>query len=378
MKIGLIADRIGLGTGGLETYERGLIQGLMRLDHQNHYQIFCRFRGAWGSKVPFPGNFAFTPVYPHSTWLRFILGLPLSLRQASLDLVHMCFAPPLIFPGPTVITVHDLYPFFCPNTLPQFIALRLRFLLSRGIKSAARIIAVSEVTKQDVVKIFGIDPQRIEVIHLGVDAHYQPGIGKCQIDSVLRRYGLPENYLLYVGRVEPRKNLSKLFEACRILKEGRKLSHKLVVVGKIEPWDKGSLALVRQMGLDNDIVFPGYVAEDDLPALYNGAAAFVFPSLFEGFGLPPLEAMACGVPVIASHIPTHAEILGEAALYFDPNDAEGMASTINQGLKDDDLRKELRAKGLSRAALFTWEETARRTLEVYRSVIGLGTGSSPQ
>ena len=378
MRIGLIADRIGLGTGGLETYERGLIQGLMRLDHQNHYQIFCRFREAWGSLASFPGNFAFTPVCPQSTWLRFILGLPLSLRQARLDLVHVCFAPPLISPGHTVITVHDLYPFHYHNSMPHSIALRLRFLLTRAIKSSARIIAVSEVTKQDLVKIFGIEQQRISVIHLGVDAHYQPGIGWRRIESVSRRYGLPENYLLYVGRVDPRKNLSKLFEACRILKEGRKLSHKLVVVGKIEPWGKGSLALVRQWGLEKDIILPGYVAAADLPAIYSGAAAFVFPSLFEGFGFPPLEAMACGVPVIASQIPAHIEMLGEAAMFFDPNDAEGLASTINRVLKDDDLREELRAKGLSRATSFTWEKTARRTLEVYRSVIGIETENSPQ
>jgi len=375
MRIGLIADRVGLGTGGLETYERGLIQGLMRLDQQNHYRIFCRFREAWGSLAAFPGNFIFTPVCPQSTWLRIIWGLPLRLRQARLDLVHVCFAPPLVSPVPTVVTVHDLCPFVHPKFLPPSITLRLRFLLARAIRSSTRIIAVSEATKQDIAKVCGVEPRRIEVIHLGVDAHFQPGIGRCRIESVLRRYRLPDNYLLYVGRVEPRKNLSKLFEAYRILKEGRKLSHKLVVVGKIEPWGKKSLALGRQLGLGNDIVLPGYVAEADLPAIYNGAAAFIFPSLFEGFGLPPLEAMACGVPVIASHIPAHAEMLGEAALFFDPNDAEGLAATINRVLKDDDLREELRAEGLSRVLSFTWEETARRTLEVYRSVVGTETGN---
>jgi len=368
MRIGIIADRLGLATGGLETYERGLLQGLIDLDTGHDFEVYCSSRRAVEANLPADHPYRIHPICAKSAWLRFAIGLPLALVKTQLEIVHACFVPPLIVPQRLIVTVHDLFPFVHPHCLPWPIELRLKILLRTALRRSVRIIANSETTKQDIINWFQIDPARVKVIHLGVDKQYHP-CGSDGLGPILDRYNLPERYILYVGRIEPRKNIGRLLQAYRWLRVHKKIPHRLVLVGRIEPWGRREIEDFSSF-LSQDVFFTGYVPLTLLPYIYRGADAFVFPSLFEGFGLPPLEAMACGTPVVASRIPSICEVVQDAAILVDPHDQEGLAAALLQILEDERLRQELRERGLRRAALFSWKETARKTLQVYEEVAG--------
>ena len=271
---------------------------------------------------------------------------------------------------PYIITVHDLIRYFDlkgQGTYIQRPNLRDRFYLSldyQGIKKATRIISVSQTTKRDLVQHLGIPEERISVVYEGVDHRvFQP--------SSRRLVDYP--YILYVGSEHPRKNLEGLLRAfSRLKKLNRFRDLKLVKVGKAgrpaHLFRRRTLEVIHELDIAADVVFTDYVAEDDLPGYYSGAQCFVLPSLYEGFGLPPVEAMACGCPVIVSNRGALPEITGEASIKVNPDDVDAMARALWQVLTDEGLRRELRIKGLERARQFSWERAARETLEVYRSV----------
>ncbi|MGH2662226.1 MAG: glycosyltransferase family 4 protein [Actinomycetota bacterium] len=281
------------------------------------------------------------------------------------------FAPNFV-PPPTrshrlVVTVHDLAYRRFPETAPQ--ATR-RWLgrLERTLGRAAEIIAVSEATKQDLIELYAVDPGRVTVIHHGVDhERYRPPSPE-EMDRVRLRFGLDGPYVVFVGGIEPRKNLPALGRAFATV--GGDL--RLVVAGSSVPWNpEGRTALDRSLGslptqARARIEFTGYVSERDKVGLLGGAEALVFPSLYEGFGFPVVEAMACGTPVLTSNVSSLPEIAGDAALLVDPRDEESIAGGIRRVVEDGDLRSRLRERGLARAQSFRWEETARRTAEVLR------------
>jgi len=295
---------------------------------------------------------------------------PLAAARERLDLLHsLGYVQPLLCPAKSVVTMLDLSFIRMPETFNPWNRLYLTTMASLSARRCHRIIAISESTRQDVIRYFGVPPGRVEVVYCGVDTQYRPIQDRALLDRFRADRHLPGRFILYLGTLEPRKNVGRLIEAYARARRQHGIPHKLVL-GGAKGWLYGQIfARVGELGLERDVVFASYIPYDELPLWYNCADIFIYPSLFEGFGLPPLEAMACGTPVITSSVSSLPEVVGEAAIIVDPLDVDALAGAIAKVLDDPDLAERLKAAGPRRAARFTWGETAARTLEVYRNVL---------
>jgi alpha-1,3-rhamnosyl/mannosyltransferase len=267
---------------------------------------------------------------------------------------------------PTVLTAHDLI----PEVYPRFYtpAQRLVFCWAHGLalRTARITVAVSAATRTDLIERLGARPDRVVVIPEAADPRFAPQPATA-IQVVRDKYGLPDRYVLYVGSNKAHKNLLRLVEAWKILTADTDLAGaRLVIAGHWDPHFPQARELAERLGLMDQVRFAGPISEDDLPAVYAGARVFVFPSLYEGFGLPVLEAMACGTPVVCSSTSSLPEVVGDAALTVDPLDEQALAAVMARALGDVAQREEMRARGLAQAARFSWERTAQETLAVYR------------
>ena len=268
---------------------------------------------------------------------------------------------------PTVLTVHDLI----FNIFPQHHKRLNRWYLYAALplycRRASAVIAVSQATKADLVRLYGLDPAKITVVHEAAEPHFAPA-SPAQVAAARSRYHLPDNYLLHVGTIEPRKNLDRLLDALHRHRAGGE-DAQLVIVGSKGWLYQSFFRRLEELALGDAVALPGYVPDADLPAVYSGARLAVMPSLYEGFGLPVLEAMACGTPVVCSHTSSLPEVGGNAARYFDPADVAAMAGAIQTVWNDEALRETMRQDGLARAAQFSWARAADETLAVYERVI---------
>ena len=268
---------------------------------------------------------------------------------------------------PTVLTVHDLIFRLFPEHHKPLNYWYLNLTMPLYCRRAGAIIAISESTRRDLIAYFHIEASRITVVHEAAAPHFRPA-APAQIEAVRARYGLPGRYLLHVGTLEPRKNLVRLLEALHLLRRGG-LDAPLVLVGAKGWLYEGFFRRLEELGLERAVSLLGYVPDEDLPALYAAATACVLPSVYEGFGLPVLEAMACGTPVVCSRSSSLPELGAGAARYFDPLDVEEMAGALRWVWDDADLRREMSAAGLAQAARFSWARAASETMAVYRSVM---------
>jgi glycosyltransferase involved in cell wall biosynthesis len=299
-------------------------------------------------------------------WQQF--GLPRRARGMRVDLLHVTgFDAPLWKPCPVVLTVHDLIGLLFPANLPPISRFYWSRWLPRSIHWADRIIVDSQHTKGDVNRLLGISAEHIEVIPLGVDKCFRPVKDEGVLESVRDKYGLPQMFVLYLGTLEPRKGVDTLIAAYADL--AADIHHHLVIAGKRGWRTEPLFEQVQALGLDHQVHFTDYVPDEDLAALYSLAQLFVYPSHYEGFGLPALEAMACGVPVVCTDSSSLPQVVGDAALLVPPNEAESLAAAMLQVLDDHELRAKMGLRGLEQAASFTWEETARRTLQVYEKML---------
>jgi glycosyltransferase involved in cell wall biosynthesis len=293
-------------------------------------------------------------------------------RRYRLDVIHdpNGIAP---FLGPRagarrVVTIHDAFSYVYPDSHNWLDNWRYHHQLHFAVRRADTVITVSECSRHDLIRYLGLDGEQVHVIAEGVDPRFKPIVHNFERQAVLTRYGIKPPYLLYVGGINARKNIARLFEAYARLQE-RHPDVTLVIGGKRQ-WQTGQIdATIRRLNLANHVHFTGYVDDRDLPALYSAAELFVFPSLYEGFGLPPLEAMACRTPVVTSNVSSLPEVVGDAALVVDPYDVGGLAAAIERALTEMALRADLRRRGLERADDFTWERTARETLAVYQQML---------
>lgn len=268
---------------------------------------------------------------------------------------------------PTVLTVHDLIFHHLPEHHKFLNRWYLNMTLPLYCRRASHIIAVSETTRRDLLNIYHVPPEKVSVIYEAAAPGFRPQSGEA-IAAAKMRYGLPERYLLYVGTIEPRKNLTRLLHVWERLYQKREVP-SLVIVGK-QGWLSGDFfAALEQSPVHRGVLLTGYVLDSDLPAICAGATAFVFPSLYEGFGLPPLEAMACGAPVACANASSLPEVVGNAALTFDPLNKEAMAEALRRLANDEELRAELRERGYRQAAQFSWDRAARETLGAYKQVM---------
>ncbi len=372
---------------GLASYARELMFQLMELDTD---VLWSGFHYNCCPPVPLPPPLDALPrrVVPWgayrwrlTTALRHLLGLNMDGFFAGVVLFHATeHLLPRLSTVRTVFTLHDLIFLFHPETHKPLNRWFLTLMMPRFLRAADAIIAVSECTKRDAVRFYGIPEEKITVIYEGVSSRFRP-VDPETVQAIRAKYGLPERFILYLGTIEPRKNLTVLLEALHHLLATCALQPaicddlqpatcdlRLVVVGKKGWLYEGFFRRLRELGLEERVLFTGYVPDEDLPALYSAADLFVFPSLYEGFGLPVLEAMACGVPVVCSRTSSLPEVAGDAALLVDPTDIRALAAAMERILADQTLRATLRARGLARARCFTWEEAARRTLAVYRGL----------
>ena len=370
-------------TAGIGRFVRRLVAALSELDRENQY-VLLHAAPNDGAAAAFPDapNFArrqvrFSQRSLDIAWHRLKLPLPVDLLTGPIDLFHSPdFVLPPVRKATAVLTVHDLAFLLYPECADAGLRQYLEQAVPRSARRADFILADSENTRNDVVCLLGIDPSRVEVVPGGVEPAFRPVEDATQLAALRERIGVGEApFILSVGVIEPRKNHRLLFEAYRLLRERRKLPHKLVVVGRRGWLWEEIIDVAEQSPYRDDIHFLGFGADEDLPALYSAASVFAFPSLYEGFGLPPLEAMACGTPVVVSKSSSLPEVVGEAGLQVDPHDADSLAAALELLILDEPLRADLRARGIARAAEFTWETSARQLLDIYRRLAVRGHGS---
>ncbi len=294
---------------------------------------------------------------------------PWTLRRIGAHLVHgPAFVGPLLAPCPVVITIHDLSFIRFPTLFRPANRLYLTVLTRLSARRARRLIAVSAHAAAETTRLLGVPSERIDVVYHGVDPAFHP-LPADEVAVFRQRQGLPERFVLCVGTLEPRKNQTRLVEAFARIHDGQV---KLVLVGG-KGWLYDELfTRVEALGLSKEIIFPGYVMNDELPLWYNAATILAYPSLYEGFGMPVLEAQACGTPVLTSNVSSLPEAAGDAASMVDPYDVEALAAELDRLLTDKPLRHELRKRGLAHASQFTWPLMAQETADVYRRALAEG------
>ncbi|PYS90690.1 MAG: glycosyltransferase family 1 protein [Acidobacteria bacterium] len=371
LHIAIDAHSVGTGLAGNETYITNLIEALAQVDSVNRYTLYVTRRAAVERFADRWPNFSVQLTLPHTPLLRIPITLVRELRRRPVDVLHVQYTAPPLAPCPVVATIHDLSFEHLPDTFKRRSRLQLRLTVRRTARRAAQIIAPSEFTCRDIARTYDIAPERINLIPLAVSEHFTPATD-AEIARVRQHYEINGAYILAVGSIQPRKNLTRLVRAYSALRRTRadaKLP-QLVLVGKKAWLYDETLRAIAECGLAQEVNLTGYVPEGDLPALYTGALCFVYPSYFEGFGLPPLEAMRCGTPVIAGDRTSLPEVLGDAGLLVDPFDEAALAAALARLIDDANLRARLRGKGIARAARFDWHDTARQTLEVYQRATG--------
>jgi glycosyltransferase involved in cell wall biosynthesis len=295
--------------------------------------------------------------------------LPTELRRLRLDVLHCpAYVSPIASSVPTVVTFHDLSYFELPEAFNRSNRFYLQTFSRISARRAQRLIAVSESTRRDLVRRLKIDPARVDVVYNGVDERFKPADPDV-VDRFRQAHRLPERFVFYLGTIEPRKNVGALLEAYA-LAHRRGIKEPLLIAGG-QGWGNLRLGeLVENLGIASAVQWVGYANPEDQALWYNAATLFAYPSLYEGFGLPVLEAMACGTPVVASNRSSLPEVVGQAGLLVDPTDVEAMADALYSLLNDDDRRAELATLGLAQAGRFTWEHAAKATMATYRLALG--------
>lgn len=370
---GLDRQRTGIGTATVGLIEA--IRGLGRDDLQIIPLTPYR-RGLFASKEHGSYFLRGCRLMPATMTLGSLLIL-VAARRLGLDVVHdpTAVSPFAIRQGwgrcRKVLTIHDLFARLAPKTQPVLLRFAYSWWIPATLGNVDAVIVPSCATKRDMVDLVAADPQKIAVIHPGVSRQFKPVADREQDQAAVRRYGVRPPYVLFMGGVEPRKNLATLLKAYAMARP-RLREWSLVVVGKKRPISPQISRLLDSLGLQKHTVFVGYVEDKDLPSLYRMAELFVFPTLYEGFGFPPLEAMACGTPVITSNTSSLPEVVGDAALCVSPHDAKAIADAMDAVLTSSAVRDELVQKGLARSALFTWERSARDTVALYEQLLSEG------
>ncbi len=359
MKIGIdIQTTLGRKTG-FGFYVSNLVANLKRIDNENEY-VFLKPESDQDFSTP-----------KRLVWDQ--LTIPRLARQSKVDILHQpCFSTPVFYRGKVVVTIHDLICVFFGHNIPfwsrQFFGRWMPFTY----RFADHLIAVSEHTKKDAIKVLGIPEDKITVIHEAADEKYHVITDKAVCQNVRKKYNLGEyEFILHVGTLEPRKNLQFLVRAFALAKKDPNFTLKLVITGKKGWYYEGLFQLVDELKMNDEVIFTGYVEDEDLPAIYNAAKIFAFPSLYEGFGLPPLEAMASGTPVISSNTSSMPEVIGEAGILLPPENEKEWAKAMVTLYADKKEWDRLRAAGLIQAKKFSWERCAQETVEVYKKVAAL-------
>jgi len=367
MLVGVDASRATVAQRtGTEAYSLHAVRQLIAIGAAHRFRLYFNTPPVAGL-IPLGENCESRVIPFPRLWTHLRLSAEMSLHAPDVLWVPSHVLP-LVHPRRSIVTVHDLGHRYWPGAHTARQRWYLEWSARYHARTAAHMIADSQATRDDLVRIYGIEPTRITVAYLGVDSALQRVEDAMQIERTCRGYGISCPYLLYVGTLQPRKNLVRLLEAFAKLRRLTSGPLQLVLVGRMGWQYQGILARAQELDLGQDVVVTGYVPDVDLPALYSGARLFVLPSLYEGFAMPVLEAMACGAPVACSNVSSLPEVAGDAALLFDPRSVDGMVAAIRHALEDAELRATLTERGRKRVQHFTWERCARQVLNVLEQV----------
>lgn len=370
MRIGISVHLLSTTHTGIQHYIRALVPELVMQATTHQVVLYGE-----PSQLPVPAGervrWISTPRPLRSGSQRVLweqLVLPHLLRR---DDVDVFFSPAFILPmrwnGAGVVTVHDLNFEVSPETIHPVRRAYLRRITRWSVRRARRVIAISQSTASDIRHLYGVSEEKLAVIPYGLDAIFTPDNARALEPVVRQRYSLPDRFLLFVGTLEPRKNLPRLLEAYALARRHTDLP-PLVLAGAPGWQHQRILTQARGLGIEEQVVFAGYISREHLPGVYAAASALLYPSLYEGFGLPPLEAMGCGTPVLASSTSAMPEVVGDGGVLVDPRDVQQIADGILRIARDEQLRRQVIGQGLERAKRFRWDEAARCTLEVLKEV----------
>ena len=355
---------------GIGTYIRNLIRHLARIDRTSEYVLIVQPADI-EIAAELGENFRTVPDWSRAYSVREQLTIPLDLRREHVDLFHAphYVLPPLV-PCKAVVTIHDCIHLRFPQYLPN----RLAYVYARGslwiaTHRASRVLTVSETSKRDILRYFRVPERKIDVIYNAIDERLGEAPSEQEVAQVRERYQLNDPFVLYTGNIKPHKNLERLIEAFNTLRRGGLESVKLVIIGDEISKYATLRRAVHRYKLHKHVRFFGFVSDKTLASLYRLASVFVFPSLYEGFGLPPLEAMAAGTPVITSNVSSLPEVVGDAAILINPYEPDAIAEAMRRVLTDPALRDDLRQRGLNRVREFSWERSVTRVREIYGEVL---------
>ena len=355
---------------GIGTYVRNVLRHLSRIDHDTEYVVLCRERDC-GVAAELGENFRAVPESSPTYSVREQLSVPMDLRRERADLFHAPhYVLPPLTPCRAVVTIHDCIHLQFPQYLPH----RLGYAYARSAlwlaaHRAARVLTVSEASKRDILRYFSVPAAKVDVIYNAIDERYRQPPSDEEISRVRERYQLNDPYVLYAGNIKPHKNLERLIEAFHLLRRGGLDNVKLLIIGDEISKYATLRRAVHRYKLHKHVRFFGFVPDSTLAVLYRLAGVFVFPSLYEGFGLPPLEAMASGTPVVTSNLSSLPEVVGDAAMLIDPYDPASIEQAMRRVLTEPELREDLRARGLARVNEFSWDRSVRRIHAIYREVL---------
>lgn len=364
MHIGYDASRVSMATRtGTERYSYELLAALARIDHFNSYTLYCN--GLPDLLPPLAPNFRLRSLPAPRLWTHTRLALETQIHPPDVLLVPSHVVP-LLHPSHSVVTIHDLGYLAFPTAHTRARRLELHLTTLWSVRAARRIIAISQATRDDLIRQYRVPPEKISVVYHGVAPDFGPVHDTDRVAAACARYGIRPPYLLYVGTVQPRKNLARLIAAFGQVAQQTAAAAdlQLVLAGKKGWLTEQIEQQAAAAGVAGQVHFTGFVEDANLPDLLSGALAFVFPSLYEGFGMPVLEAMACGTPVLTSSTSSLPEVAGDAALLVDPCDTSAIAAGLARLIDDAALREALRTRGIAHAATFTWNRCATETLHV--------------
>jgi glycosyltransferase involved in cell wall biosynthesis len=364
MRIGVDAREIIKGRNGKGWYVFHVLSNILKIDKQNTYFLYS------DSEIDLPDFANAQKIILKEKDLLWHLAMPKRLKADKIDLYWAPTSPivPALIKIPTVFTIHDLTNLLFPQTHTLKGRIIEKIFLKTAIKKAKKIIAVSNATKNDVIKFFPKVQDKIQTTYLGFDQAFRKTTPE-ECLSELKKRKLKPGYILFVGTLEPRKNVTTILEAYSKLGPDIQDAHPLVAVGS-KGWKFGPIfEKVDELKLADKIKFLGYLTPEELAPIYNGASVFVLPSLYEGFGLPPLEAMACGAPVIVSNLSSLPEVVGEAGILVSPLDSDDLAKKITKILSDNVYRQKLSEKSLLQSKKFSWQKTAEETLSIFNEII---------
>lgn len=369
MHVGYFSSHLGT-QGGPVIVDKRILEVISSIDHENQYTIYgVTKQSTEGLDLVNPnGNFTMRTLRPSGKWMAIPFGLTLELMKRPVDLLHAThFAPPVV-PCKYAFTVTCWSQYAHSHFYPPLKRLRLVCLITRAIKKATAVFCYTEFLKEKLIEKFNIEPERIFIIQPGIGQEMKPVEDREYLSSFLRGLGIEGPFILFIGALTKRKNVEGLIRAYHILKKESKIEHKLVLLGERIFYSDSIFSAIEELNLKDDVIMIGRRPHTELPLFYSGADLFVFPTFSEGFGLPPLEAMACGTPVVASNVTSVPEVVGDAAVKVDPYKVEDIAEGMYRILSDSCLRYNLISKGIEHANTFTWHRAATQTLSAYKTI----------